>query len=341
MATYTILLLFQAQGYNVSVEELQQLNPHVDFYQLSNHIGETITVTDNSSFRMGLEAQDNMNENTDHVYGVYRGYQDEKRLDGFVPQRRLTGSNSLLIIVEEVVWSGGLSDDDWITNAKIIPSNDTWLQSEATGVWDYILVNNIDEAAEALRIKYQGKKAFIDNLIIGCHGKPGGAGLYVDIGVGKPQKTFQVGEMLERDPLENNSLLYISSLLTEFATIAMTACDIIADYAKGDETALETAQDYYDLFIGETDRTLFLNTGNSRGGRTPRDSDGDEKADELVFLPGKGGEGLNKYNDVSGFIEFNNDGEGNMTSEKAYYNLFVDPMGEIRSEKLEINYVEE
>ena len=134
--------------------------------------------------------------------------------------------------------------------------------------WDYVYASNIEEASEILRKSdaYGGKNGVkINKLIIQSHGSPGNGPKIATNGDNKPSHTY-----LDL-PESSKGLKYIRSILTNSATIVLTACSIISGYGSADaeknSKAKSISETYARFFLYGTKRELFLNMTQTKGTR--------------------------------------------------------------------------
>lgn len=148
---------------------------------------------------------------------------------------KLTGSSNLVIFT---------MDNNNIDAKKM---------NEESGNYDWIAVNNPEEAEKILKEKYGNKRGFIKNLVWRSHGGKDGADLDAD--VSKNSATS--------DPSKSESLNYIRSLLRNDANILFTACFLVGGSLQPGNRYYATGKKHADrfssFFVGKSNRKLFLN----------------------------------------------------------------------------------
>ena len=145
---------------------------------------------------------------------------------------KLTGSKNLVIFTAE----NGIDKNKMNKNS---------------GEYDWIAVQNPQDAENLLKAHYGNKKRFIENLVWRSHGETGGALLDVS-----PKISFS-------DPSKVKSLFYIKELLTDNANVVFTACSLVGEslqpgkrYYQQGRNALDK---FSDFFVKGSQRNLFLN----------------------------------------------------------------------------------
>lgn len=148
---------------------------------------------------------------------------------------KLTGSSNLVIFTMD--------------NNNI----DTKKMNATSGNYDWIAVNNPEDAEKILKEKYGDKKGFIKNLVWRSHGSTAGAELDANISTNSATS----------DPSKSASLNYIKSLLSDDATVMFTACSLVGGSLQPDNIYYASAKKYADnfssFFVGKSNRTLYLN----------------------------------------------------------------------------------
>lgn len=145
---------------------------------------------------------------------------------------KLTGSKNLVIFTAE----NGIDKNKMNTNS---------------GMYDWIAVQNPEDAENILKTYYGDKKRFIENLVWRSHGETGGALLEVSL------------KISYSDPSKVKALYYIKELLADNANVVFTACSLVG-------RSLQPGQKYYqegrnaldkfsEFFVKGSQRNLFLN----------------------------------------------------------------------------------
>ncbi|MDR6969251.1 RHS repeat-associated protein [Flavobacterium arsenatis] len=155
--------------------------------------------------------------------------------EGDPKKGKLTGSSNLLIFTMD---NGNIDEEK---------------MNATSGEYDWIAVNNPQEAEKILKEKYGSKKGFIKNLAWRSHGSAEGAELDGNISAGSSTA----------DPSKNPSLNYIKGLLTDDANVMFTACSLVGGSLQPEtkyyESGKKHAENFSSFFVGKSNRKLFLN----------------------------------------------------------------------------------
>lgn len=169
-------------------------------------------------------------KSTEKINIQYSDIFENKEID---PNKgKLTGSKNLVIFTAE----NGIDKNKMNKNS---------------GAYDWIAVQNPDDAENILKTHYGDRKKFIENLVWRSHGETGGALLEVSLKVSYS------------DPSKIKALYYIRELLTDNANVVFTACSLVGQ-------SLQPGKKYYnegrnalnkfsDFFVKSSERNLFLN----------------------------------------------------------------------------------
>ncbi|EJG03511.1 MULTISPECIES: hypothetical protein [Flavobacterium] len=145
---------------------------------------------------------------------------------------KLTGSKNLVIFTAE----NGIDKNKMNQNS---------------GAYDWIAVQNPDDAQNILKAYYGEKKRFVQNFVWRSHGETGAALLDVN-----PKIIFS-------DPNKVKALHYIKELLTDNANVVFTACSIVGESLQPGKRYHEQGRNalnkFSDFFVKGSQRNLFLN----------------------------------------------------------------------------------
>lgn len=164
---------------------------------------------------------------------LYARYVDNSQNVEIDPNKgKLTGSKNLVIFTAE----NGIDKNKMNKNS---------------GAYDWIAVQNPEDAENILKTYYGDKKSFIENLIWRSHGETGGALLEVSL------------KISYSDPSKVKALYYIKELLTDHANVVFTACSLVGrslqpgkKYYQEGRNALDK---FSNFFVKGSQRNLFLN----------------------------------------------------------------------------------
>ena len=152
------------------------------------------------------------------------------------PSSKLTGSKNLLVYINE-------------------PKSKTNYEQmrKASGNFDFVAVDNIDQVPGILKDHYGDKIPEINRLVIRSHGVAGkGADL-----------DNKSGQGLVHDPKLSAGLSFLKKKLSNNATVVLTACNIIFNDKDLKASGNETEANFSNFFVGGSDRNLFLNYSKS------------------------------------------------------------------------------
>jgi RHS repeat-associated protein len=220
---------------------------------------------------------------------INRTYPNGMCDDPNCPHSKLTGSNNLLVYINE----------------PNIKTNYEQMR-KISGNFDFIAVDNIDQVSVLLQSHYGKNIPTIDRLVIRSHGVAGeGADL-----------DNKSGQGLVHDPASSKGLSFLKKNLSNNASVVMTACNIIFDQKGLGNSAKQTESNFSSFFVEGTNRSLFLNYAKS----TSREN----VAEGQIFNFNK-----NMHQDkYGGFARYKNV-NGTVTKSSNYFNVSISSGGTI------------